>query len=105
VVITGAASYVQLQCIQYCSGKKIVYYDNSLEIENLPYAPLVREFEKIADEFWVSSQIAASSSNADDILIVGNPDFDQYFALAGQKPSCRWITFFGVYDGDYAAVL
>lgn len=98
VLITGTASKVQLQYMKHCSGRKIAYYDNPLEIDKTSYAWLIREFEKVVDEFWVSSQIAASSSMAKDVFVVGNPNFDPYFELNGKDSSGSTAAFFAGYD-------
>lgn len=98
ILVTGVASEIQLQYIKYCSGKTIAYYDNALGIDTISYAPLIRKFEKEADLFLVPSQVAADSSHAKHIAVVGNPDIDQYF---GGKEEKKVLTYFGGYDPDY----
>ena len=100
VLVTGTASKIQLQYVQHCTGKAIAYYDNPLSIETISYASLIREFENAAALFLVPSRVAAESSHAKHIEVVGNPDLDQYY---GSMPIQGLITYFGGYDPDYEA--
>jgi len=104
VLIVGDASILQLQFVKAYRGKAktICYYDNLLEIDKIPYAPLIREFEKEVDLFLVSSSLAAQSSKAQSLEIVGNPDLDLFEKKVGEIPVTKGrLTYFGGYDTDY----
>lgn len=105
-LIVGDASYLQLQFVKAYKGvaKTFCYYDNPLEIDKIPYAPLIREFEQEVDLFLVPSGFAATTSNAHQLEIVGNPDLD-LFEVAVQSISeiPGRVTYFGGYDVDYEA--
>lgn len=104
VLIVGDASYLQLQFLKTFKGKAktVCYYDNPLEIDKIPYAALIREFEKEVDLFLVPSGLAAESSVAPKWEIVGNPDLDHFEEEIQSIPVCPGrVTYFGGYDSDY----
>lgn len=104
VLVVGDASYLQLQFLKAFKGKAktICYYDNPLEIDKIPYAALIREFEKEADLFLVPSGLAAKSSSAPKWEIVGNPDLDRFEEeIRSISVSPGRVTYFGGYDSDY----
>ena len=104
VLVVGDASYLQLQFLKALKGKAktICYYDNPLEIDKIPYAALIREFEKEVDLFLVPSGLAAQSSSAPNCQIVGNPDLDRFEQeIQSLSVSSGRITYFGGYDSDY----
>ena len=104
VLVIGDASYLQLQFLKTYKGKAktICYYDNPLEIKRIPYAALIREFEKEVDLFLVPSGLAATSSQSKECQIVGNPDLDLFEEKVQSIPiSPRRVTYFGGYDIDY----
>lgn len=104
VLVVGDASKVQLQFVRALKGKARVfcYYDNPLEIDRIPYAPLIREFEKEADYFLVPSRCAAQSSAARNLQVVGNPDLDLFEEEVGTYDVTPGrVVYIGGYDTDY----
>lgn len=100
ILVVGDASMAQLQYVRAFKGKActVCYYDNPLEIDRIPYASLIREFEKEVDFFLVPSKKASSMKG----IIVGNPDLDRFEKEVGafQEVPGR-IVYFGGYDDDY----
>lgn len=104
VLVVGDASKVQLQFVRALKGKAEVfcYYDNPLEIDRIPYAPLIREFEKEVDHFLVPSRCAAQSSAARNLQVVGNPDLDLFEEEVGTyHVTPGRVVYIGGYDTDY----
>lgn len=103
VLVVGDASIGQLQYVRAFKGKSktVCYYDNTLEIDRIPYADLIREFEKEVDLFLVPSALAAKSSCA-AAHIVGNPDLDRFENKVGEFEVVPGrVVYFGGYDKDY----
>ncbi|MCB1110419.1 MAG: hypothetical protein KDK64_05515 [Chlamydiia bacterium] len=103
VLVVGDASRAQLQYVQAFRGssKTVCYYDNALEIDRIPYADLIREFEQAVDWFLVPSQKAAASSVV-DAIVVGNPDMDCFEEGVGAYEEIPGrVVYFGGYDDDY----
>lgn len=104
VFVVGDASTLQLQFVEANRGRARIYcyYDNPLEIDRIPYAPLIREFEKKADYFLVPSKCAAMSSKAENPMIVGNADLDLFEETLSQyEVTPGRVTYIGGYDADY----
>ena len=103
VLVVGDASIGQLQYVRAFKGKSktLCYYDNTLEIDRIPYADLIREFEKEVDLFLVPSALAAKSRRA-AAHIVGNPDLDRFENKVGEFEVVPGrVVYFGGYDKDY----
>ncbi|QVL54719.1 MAG: hypothetical protein KFB95_05200 [Simkaniaceae bacterium] len=103
VLVVGDASIGQLQYVRAFKGKAktVCYYDNVLEIDRIPYADLIREFEKEADLFLVPSALAAKSSHV-KAHVVGNPDLDRFENEVGEFEVIPGrVVYFGGYDKDY----
>lgn len=104
VLVVGDASQAQLQFVQALKGKAEIfcYYDNPLEIDRIPYAELIRTFEKKVDHFLVPSRCAAQSSSAKNPTVVGNPDLDFFEAEVENYPITPGrVVYIGGYDIDY----
>lgn len=119
VVVLGVASKIQGQIGAFFRGKAqiIAYYDHFNPIESSPYAELIREIERDVDLFLVPSTIAASSSLAQNIQIVGNPSIEQMIdeikcvdsltlkRKLGLNLNSPIMTYIGGYDSDYKEAL
>ena len=115
VVILGTASEIQLQFAEAFQDRAIVvaYYDNFNPIEHSNYVDLIREIETLTDLFLVSSELAAKSSHAKNVHIVGNPDIEEMIEQMGKVDSISIkkelgldltkpiVTYIGGYDDDY----
>ena len=112
VVILGTASKIQLQFAEVFQDKATVvaYYDNFNSIESSHYVDLIQEIEPLTDLFLVSSELAAKSSHAKNIHIVGNPNIEEMIEQIGRVDSISIkkelgldltkpiITYIGGYD-------
>ena len=103
VLVVGDTSVGQLEYVRAFKGKSktVCYYDNALEIDRIPYAELIREFEQEVDFFLVPSALAAKSSHV-KAHVVGNPDLDRFENEVGEFEVVPGrVVYFGGYDKDY----
>lgn len=113
VVTLGVASKIQAQVAAFYQEevRVVAYYDNFNPIERSTYPTLIREIESLADLFLVPSTLAAHSSHAQNVQIVGNPSIEQLIQeieeidvtdlknrLGFEGP---FITYIGGYGSDY----